>query len=113
MRAVADRVGSGSEDLVRTETDVREVVPGDLGQRRRGPARWMVLAIHGYQLARAGRPTGCRYLPTCSDYALQAVERHGAVRGGFLALRRLARCNPWGGHGIDPVPDGRNQCSHH
>ena len=70
---------------------MREVVPGDLGQRRRGPARWMVLAIHGYPSSglRAGRPTGCRYLPTCSDYALQAVERHGAVHGGALALETI------------------------
>ena len=46
----------------------------------------------------------CRYLPTCSEYAEEAIEAHGAVRGGWLALRRLARCAPWGGRGFDPVP---------
>lgn len=49
-------------------------------------------------------PPGCRYLPTCSEYAYTAVERYGAMRGGWLAVRRLARCHPFGGHGYDPVP---------
>jgi putative membrane protein insertion efficiency factor len=46
----------------------------------------------------------CRFLPTCSDYALEALESHGLRRGGWLTLRRLARCHPWGGDGFDPVP---------
>ena len=46
----------------------------------------------------------CRYLPTCSAYAIEALERHGAIRGGGLAVKRLLRCHPWGGHGYDPVP---------
>lgn len=49
-------------------------------------------------------PARCRYLPTCSDYALQALENHGARKGGWLALRRLLSCHPWGGSGYDPVP---------
>jgi len=69
-------------------------------------------AMHGgvrlYQKVTAGRPSPCRYVPTCSNYALDAFEQHGAVRGGALTLRRLLRCHPWGGHGWDPVPEGKH-----
>jgi uncharacterized protein len=75
--------------------------------RRSWSARAVVTVVRAYQGARSGRPTGCRYLPTCSEYAVEAVDTHGTVRGTVLAARRLARCTPWGGHGIDPVPDRR------
>ena len=68
-------------------------------------ARTVMLLVRLYQAARAGRPSPCRYVPSCSTYALEAVERHGAVKGSWLALRRLGRCHPWGGFGFDPVPD--------
>jgi len=61
--------------------------------------------IRLYQVVRAGRPSPCRYLPTCSAYAAEALERHGLRRGGWLALRRVLRCHPWGGSGHDPVPE--------
>lgn len=80
---------------------------------RRRMDTWLIAAVHGYQTARSGRPTGCRYLPSCSEYAVAAIDRYGAARGGWLAVRRLARCNPWGGHGVDPVPDRRAPCWHH
>ncbi|HEX7165691.1 MAG TPA: membrane protein insertion efficiency factor YidD [Acidimicrobiales bacterium] len=69
------------------------------------PARVLVRLIRAYQTVRAGRPSPCRYLPTCSHYGLEAVERHGAMRGGWLTVRRISRCHPWGGLGLDPVPD--------
>jgi len=47
----------------------------------------------------------CRYTPTCSQYGIEAIKKHGAFKGGWLTLKRIARCNPWGGHGHDPVPD--------
>lgn len=50
-------------------------------------------------------PATCRFQPTCSAYAEDAIRRHGAAKGGLLALRRLVRCHPWGGWGFDPVPD--------
>jgi putative membrane protein insertion efficiency factor len=49
-------------------------------------------------------PPVCRFTPTCSAYALEAVERHGGIRGGWMAARRLMRCRPWGPSGYDPVP---------
>jgi|TARA_B100000902_G_scaffold215150_1_gene204614 putative membrane protein insertion efficiency factor len=46
----------------------------------------------------------CRFHPTCSEYALQAIETYGVFRGGFLAIKRILKCNPWGGSGADPLP---------
>ena len=71
-------------------------------------ARLLRRLLRGYQVARAGRPSPCRYFPSCSDYAIEAVEAHGAARGGWLAVRRVGRCHPWGGSGFDPVP-GRDR----
>ena len=71
------------------------------------PGRALTALIRLYQQARAGRPSPCRFFPTCSAYALEAVEVHGAVRGSALAARRLCRCHPWGAHGIDLVPEPR------
>lgn len=55
----------------------------------------------------------CRYEPSCSRYAAEALSRHGPVRGGWLATRRILSCNPWGGAGFDPVPDARHDCNEH
>lgn len=61
--------------------------------------------IRGYQLAISPwTPDACRYTPTCSSYALVALEQHGVLRGGWMALRRIGRCHPWGASGYDPVP---------
>lgn len=68
-------------------------------------AHILALPVRGYRLLLSpwvGH--GCRFQPTCSVYALGALERHGAVKGGYLAAHRLCRCHPWGGSGYDPVP---------
>jgi len=68
--------------------------------------RRLVLRLIGlYQGFRAGKPSPCRFVPTCSAYAAEAVERHGVTLGGWMALRRITRCHPWGRHGLDPVPE--------
>jgi len=68
------------------------------------PRRIVVGLIRVYQVGASAFPSPCRFSPTCSTYAIQAVERHGLLRGGWLAVRRLARCHPFGGSGVDPVP---------
>ena len=67
-------------------------------------ARPLLAMVRLYQHAREGRPSPCRFVPSCSTYAVEALEEHGAFRGSYLGLRRLARCHPWGGQGFDPVP---------
>lgn len=62
--------------------------------------RWTLKPLVGWD---------CRHLPTCSEYALQAIDLNGAWRGGWLTASRLCRCHPWGTHGFDPVPDIRDQ----
>ena len=61
--------------------------------------------IRLYQRVAGGRLSPCRFTPSCSTYALEALEAHGTVRGGWLSLRRVGRCHPWGGSGHDPVPE--------
>ena len=69
-------------------------------------ARLLVLCVRGYQVTfGAIMPPVCRYSPSCSRYSIEALQKHGALRGGWLTVRRLARCNPWGGMGYDPVPE--------
>jgi hypothetical protein len=67
--------------------------------------RVLVGAIHGYKrLISPLLPPACRFVPTCSEYAAEAIEKHGPLRGVFLAMRRIVRCAPWHPGGIDPVP---------
>lgn len=65
----------------------------------------MILAVRGYQVSISPLlPATCRYHPSCSSYAIEAFERHGALRGSWLAARRILRCNPFVAGGYDPVP---------
>jgi putative membrane protein insertion efficiency factor len=69
------------------------------------PRTVLILLVRAYQIALSPLlPASCRYYPSCSTYAIEALERHGALRGGWLTLRRLARCNPFRPGGYDPVP---------
>ncbi len=81
------------------------VAPVEARPARRTAAQRAALgALRAYQGARAGSVSPCRFYPSCSAYAVEAVERHGTWLGLWLAVRRLARCHPLGGHGVDLVP---------
>ncbi|MCM2563240.1 membrane protein insertion efficiency factor YidD [Lutimaribacter sp. EGI FJ00015] len=72
-------------------------------------AHIVALPVRAYRLL--GSPWvghNCRYQPTCSAYALEALEKHGALKGSWLAARRIGRCHPWGSDGYDPVPPGKD-----
>jgi uncharacterized protein len=70
--------------------------------------RIAVFMIRGYQLLLSPvLGNNCRFSPTCSTYAIEAIQAHGLLRGAWLAMRRIARCHPWGGAGHDPVPPRR------
>jgi putative membrane protein insertion efficiency factor len=68
-------------------------------------ARLLILLARGWQLGPSRiLPPTCRYAPSCSAYAVQALQKYGALKGSWLAAKRLMRCHPWGGSGHDPVP---------
>ena len=83
--------------IVRATVPVRRLATGLL-----------VWLVRGYRLLVSPvLPPSCRFHPTCSGYAIEALKTHGPVRGGVMALARIARCHPWGGQGFDPVPRAR------
>ncbi len=68
--------------------------------------RVLIALVRWYQRAISPlTPPSCRFTPTCSAYAIEALERFGAIKGGFLTVKRILRCHPWGGSGYDPVPE--------
>ncbi|WP_417450111.1 membrane protein insertion efficiency factor YidD [Kordiimonas sp.] len=82
---------------------------------RTSPLGWVLLGfIKVYQLFISPLlGPNCRFQPTCSAYALEAIRLHGAIRGGGLAIRRILKCHPWGGFGYDPVPQSpRGKAAH-
>lgn len=69
------------------------------------PARIALLFVKFYQYTiRPLLPNACRYTPSCSQYATEAITKYGAIKGLWLGLKRILKCHPWGGHGYDPVP---------
>lgn len=86
------------------------------GKKPSLPARLAALCVRAYQLSLSpalhalfGPGSGCRFEPSCSAYAREALVKHGFWRGGRLALKRILRCHPWSCGGYDPVPDLKNQ----
>ena len=68
-----------------------------------------ILLVKFYQAAISPYlPSSCRYTPTCSHYTIEALQKHGLLKGGWMAIKRISSCNPWGGSGYDPVPDKKN-----
>jgi len=85
---------------------------GPVRRPRRAPLAWVaVKLIRGYQIAMSWSVSRCRFAPSCSQYALEAITIHGARRGSWLAVKRIGRCHPWNPGGFDPVPEA-NTCSH-
>lgn len=77
---------------------ILEVIKRDMKQL-------LIFFVRVYQAALSPYfPNSCRYTPTCSQYMIEAIQKHGALKGGWMGLRRIGRCHPWGGHGYDPVP---------
>ncbi len=106
-RTPSDRLRAGRTDVSRT--DVRSGSAAAQGARPTQPARparpaLLQRLILTYQRAMEGRPSPCRFTPSCSAYALEALDTHGTRRGLWLTLRRLVRCRPFGPSGYDPVP---------
>jgi hypothetical protein len=89
---------------------MKKVVRAAAGAVSRAAAEGLVLGVRAYQVS-LGQLLGghCRYLPSCSQYAIEALRLHGPVRGAALATWRILRCHPWAGSGYDPVPPPRSR----
>ena len=105
---VSHRSHSGRRQTLVYRTDVRSRTD-DVAHRSQQPRsalnRRLIAAVRWYQYQAAGRPSPCRFTPTCSCYATEALEVHGARHGLWLTIRRLLRCRPFGPSGFDPVPE--------
>jgi putative membrane protein insertion efficiency factor len=103
---LANALGCGVDSMLLAPSTFREVRAQGTGARGRRLADRMVAAIRVYQREVSPKlpPDVCRFTPTCSHYAVEAIERHGAARGAWLTARRLLRCRPGAARGADPVP---------
>jgi putative membrane protein insertion efficiency factor len=102
---LANALGCGMDAMLLAPSTLREVRRSGTGERGSRPAARMIAAVRVYQREISPkRPPCCRFTPTCSAYAVQALNRHGAGRGTWLTVRRLVRCRPGAAGGADPVP---------
>jgi uncharacterized protein len=102
---LANALGCGMDSMLLAPTTLREVRTAGTGERGTRVADRLIAAVRVYQRRISPtRPACCRFAPTCSAYAVEALERHGARRGSWLTLRRLVRCRPGATGGADPVP---------
>ena len=70
----------------------------------------LIILIRGYQLIVSPLlGSNCRFMPTCSVYAMESLKTHGLIKGTFLTVKRIGKCHPWGGHGYDPIPTKMNK----
>jgi putative membrane protein insertion efficiency factor len=94
--------------LAHLDRAVKGALGAVVGAINRALVALLVAPVRGYQVFLSPLFGGrCRYVPSCSQYAIEALRVHGAVRGSALAAWRVLRCHPWGGHGYDPVPPRR------
>jgi putative membrane protein insertion efficiency factor len=91
---------------VKTQPDPTKTIPAKVAV---GMIRLYQWTLSPLWVLVAGSAAKCRYTPTCSHYAVEAIEVHGAVKGIFLGAKRICRCHPWGGFGHDPVPGSRHE----
>ena len=102
---LANALGCGMDSMLLAPSTLREVRARGTGERGTRLADRMVAAVRVYQREISPkRPPCCRFTPTCSHYAVEALQRHGAVRGSWLTVRRLVRCRPGAADRADPVP---------
>ena len=102
---LANALGCGMDSMLLAPTTLREVRAAGTGERGTRVADRLIAAVRVYQRRISpARPPCCHFAPTCSAYAVEALERHGARRGSWLMLRRLVRCRPGATGGADPVP---------
>ena len=91
--------------MLRSQTGI-VFLKQDIGMKiRKIGERALILPIRFYQRCISPMtPSSCRFVPTCSEYAAEAIRIHGPAKGSLLALKRIGKCHPWGGSGLDPVP---------
>ena len=103
--ALSARRASKRHTALLSRTPVRSGGADRQDQPRSGVNLFLIKSVRWYQRSFAGRPSPCRFFPTCSCYALEALEVHGSAHGLWLTTRRLVRCRPFGPSGFDPVPE--------